>query len=139
MSKIIVTGFRGLIGVFLFFIWSSLFMADNVRFLIPNQLLKKNLQLCLYVGIATLILPEICAAITAVDGAAHADLTPHTTKFVGHVKSNLVPIASVVGVVIGFCRSFMTQSLTPLAICGGAGIASGMLLDYFATAFPMVL
>lgn len=105
-----------------------------------NKANQPALKLCVYLGALTiLIFPDLCSAITAVANAGTADFTPHTTKFVGHIKSNLVPIASVVGVVIGFCRSYMTQSLTPLAICGGAGIGSGMLLDYFTTAFPIVL
>lgn len=92
-----------------------------------------------YLGLAILLLPSVCLAVTAVDNAGTADFTPHTTKFIGHIKSNLVPISSIVGVVVGLCRSFMTQSLTPLAICGGAGVGSGMLLDYFHIAFPIVL
>jgi len=95
-----------------------------------------------YLGLVILILPGVCLAITAAaaqGGNAAADLAPHTTKFIAHIKHNLVPISSVVGVVVGFCRSFMTQSLTPLAICGGAGVGAGMLLDYFGSAFPMVL
>jgi len=101
---------------------------------------KTSNELYRYLSLIILILPSVCSAITAVQGAgAGSDLTTHTTQFVGHIKSNLVPISSVVGVVVGFCRSFMTQSLTPLAICGGAGVGSGMLLDYFKLAFPIVL
>lgn len=113
-------------------------MTSKLHFL-KKQPFKKNLHLHCYLGLAIIILPSVCLAITAVANAGTADFTPHTTKFVGHIKNNLVPIASVVGVVVGFCRSYMTQSLTPLAICGGAGIGSGMLLDYFTTAFPIVL
>ncbi len=110
------------------------------RILKPNQGSKPDQQLYRYLGLIIFILPGVCSAITAVQGAdAGSDLTVHTTKFIGHIKNNLVPISAVVGVVVGFCRSFMTQSLTPLAICGGAGVGSGMLLDYFKLAFPIVL
>jgi len=116
--------------------WST----SRGRILKPNQASKPEKQLYRYLGLIILILPSICSAIVAVQGAdAGSDLTTHTTKFVGHIKNNLVPISSVVGVVVGFCRSFMTQSLTPLAICGGAGVGSGMLLDYFKLAFPIIL
>lgn len=112
-------------------------MLCNINLELRSQ---PSSELHRYLGLIILILPSVCLAMTAVQGvAADADLTVHTTKFVGHIKNNLVPISSVVGVVVGFCRSFMTQSLTPLAICGGAGVGSGMLLDYFKVAFPIVL
>ena len=96
-----------------------------INFKINNCINKIIMSLCL--------LPSISHAV-----AANA-LQVQTTTFLGYITGNMLPISSILGLVIGVWRTYATQSLGPLLICGGAGIGSGLALNYFQATFPCVL
>ncbi len=102
---------------------------------------RKNLgfwfYICLVAGVVILsFFPETAFAVTD-SGDEH--LNTATTKMVDVVEKNIIPVAGVLGAVIGMWRSFFTGTITPLAVGVGAGVGGGMLITYMKASHTFII
>lgn len=100
---------------------------------------RKNAVLtsCILVTLTTLLSAKISWAMTG-DGG-DAQVHEASQKVMAILKGNALPILSVAGLAVGMWRTFMTQTILPLLICGAAGVCGGLLISYLGNTFQCTL